>query len=102
MDDLDNYIAEREASDSEFRKAREEMRPVNEFRRALIGARLAAGLTQKELAGRMGTTQSAIARLESGSQMPTLDTLFRLATALGVDFTITPEESLTVNPHEAA
>jgi len=102
MDDLDKYIAEREARDPEFRKAREELRPQYEFRRAMIGARLAAGLTQKELAERMGTTQSAIARLESGNQMPTLDTLFKLATALGVDFTITPDEPLKVNPHEAA
>ena len=102
MDDLDKYIAGREASDPEFRKARVDMRPVNEFRRALIGARLDAGLTQVELAKRMGTTQSAIARLERGSQAPTLNTLYRLATALGVDFTITPKKPLTVRPHEAA
>ena len=102
MDDLDNYVAEREARDPEFREAREELKPQYEFRRAMIGARLAAGLTQKELAERMETTQSAIARLESGGQMPTLDTLFKLATALGVDFTITPDEPLKVNPHEAA
>ncbi|MBS3908040.1 MAG: helix-turn-helix transcriptional regulator [Actinobacteria bacterium] len=97
-----DYIAEREARDPEFREAREELKPQYKFRRAMIGARLAAVLTQEELAERMGTTQSAIARLESGNQMPTLDTLFRLATALGVDFTITPEKSLTANPHEAA
>lgn len=102
MDDLDKYIAEREARDPEFAKARKELRPQYEFRRAMIGARLAAGLTQKELAQAMGTTQSAIARLESGNQMPTLDTLFKLAAALGVDFTITPDEPLKVNPHEAA
>lgn len=97
-----DYIAERESQDPEFAKAREELKPEYEFRRAMIGARLAAGLTQKELAERMDTTQSAIARLESGNQTPTLDTLFKLAAALSVDFTITPDEPIKVNPHEAA
>ncbi len=97
-----DYVAEREARDPNFRAAREELRPQFEFRRALIGARITAGLTQKELAAKMGTTQSAIARLESGTQMPTLDTLYRLAVVLGVDFTITPQEPLTARPHEAA
>ncbi len=45
----------------------------------LIGARVRAGLTQAELAARMGTTQSAIARLESGAQLPSIKTLLRLA-----------------------
>ncbi|TAK27895.1 MAG: XRE family transcriptional regulator [Chloroflexota bacterium] len=98
----DDYIAEQEASNPAFREARERMRPQFEFRKALIGARLAAGWTQKELAERMGTKQSAIARLESGTQMPTLDTLYRLAAVLGVDFTITPDASVTVRPHKAA
>jgi transcriptional regulator with XRE-family HTH domain len=96
------HIAEMEANDPAFHAAREELRPQYEFRRALIGSRLAAGLTQRQLAEKMGTTQSAIARLESGMQVPTLDTLCRLAAVLGVDFTITPSEPLTVRPHEAA
>lgn len=95
-----DYVSEREARDTEFREAREELKPEYEFRRAMIGASLAAGLTQKDLAEKMETTQSAIARLESGSQMPTLDTLFRLAAALGVASTITPEEPIKVNTHE--
>lgn len=100
--DYDEHIAEMEANDPAFRAERERLRPQFEFRKALIGARLQLGWTQKELAERMGTKQSAIARLESGTQMPTLDTLFRLAAALGVDFTITPDEPLTVRPHKAA
>lgn len=47
----------------------------------LIGARVRAGLTQTELADRMGTTQSAIARLESGAQMPSVNTLLKFARA---------------------
>jgi DNA-binding XRE family transcriptional regulator len=43
--------------------------------------RTRAGLTQTELARRMGTTQSSIARIEGGGSLPTLDMLARLARA---------------------
>ncbi len=50
---------------------------------ALIRARARAGLSQAEIARRMGTTQSAIARLESGRVTPSLHTLRRYAEATG-------------------
>ncbi|MBI2862940.1 MAG: helix-turn-helix transcriptional regulator [Chloroflexi bacterium] len=99
---FDDYVSEREARDPAFRDACDRLRPQFEFRKAMIGARLAAGLTQKQLAEKMGTSQAAIARLESGNRLPTVDTLYRLAQILGVDFTITPQEPLTVRPHQAA
>jgi len=46
-------------------------------------ARLAAGLTQSELARRLGTTQPAIARLESAQSNPRLATLARALSACG-------------------
>ena len=51
----------------------------------VLKARTAAGLTQAEVALRTGTTQSAIARLESGTakHSPTIATLQRYASALG-------------------
>jgi transcriptional regulator with XRE-family HTH domain len=48
-------------------------------------ARKAAGLTQSELAERMGTTQSVIARLESPQANPRLDTMLRAVAATGHD-----------------
>ncbi len=49
----------------------------------LVAARLKAGLSQTEVAARMGTSQSAVARLESGDADIRLSTLERYATALG-------------------
>ena len=49
----------------------------------LVAARLDAGLSQTEVAARMGTSQSAVARLESGDADVRLSTLERYATALG-------------------
>lgn len=56
------------------------------------------GLTQAALAERIGTTQAAIARLETGSVTPTVRTLCRLADALEVSFEIVPEEGLALRP----
>lgn len=46
------------------------------------------GLSQRELAERLGTTQSAIARLEAGNVTPSLATLDKLADALGVELVV--------------
>lgn len=54
----------------------------------LIGARLKKGLTQGELARKLGTKQSAIARLESGNFNPTLEFLQKIADALGTRLVI--------------
>jgi ribosome-binding protein aMBF1 (putative translation factor) len=59
--------------------------------RAVIKARATAGLTQEQLAKRMETTQSVIARLESGRSRPSTQTLERLATATGTRLKITFE-----------
>jgi transcriptional regulator with XRE-family HTH domain len=51
--------------------------------------RLARGLSQQELAKLCGTTQSAIARLESGGRPPKIDTLLRIADALDCELEVT-------------
>ena len=54
---------------------------------AMIRARTTAKLTQAELAERIGTTQSAIARLEGGTLSPSVRTLRRYAEATGMRLT---------------
>lgn len=54
--------------------------PGHELVRELVRARSRAGLTQSQVAERMGTTQSVVARLESG-QLPSMKTLQRFAKA---------------------
>lgn len=59
--------------------------------RAMIEARSKAGLTQEELAKRMDTSQSAIARLETGRSLPSARTLERFAKATGTSLRISFE-----------
>ena len=56
---------------------------------ALKNARTAKGLVQMELAGKIGTTKSAISRLEHGKGDVRLSTLRKLAAALGIRLDIT-------------
>lgn len=51
---------------------------------AMIDARRAAGLTQKELSDRTGIAQADISKLENGSANPSLRTLQRLAQGMGM------------------
>ncbi len=67
----------------EYRQAHAALTPEFELAHAVIEARVNAGLTQEQLAQRMDTTQSAIARLESGRGRPSTQTLERLAAATG-------------------
>ena len=69
--------------DPDFRKEYDALESEFAVARQLIEARTRAGLTQQELADRMGTTQPVIARLESGRQKPTTKTLERFAKATG-------------------
>lgn len=51
---------------------------------SFVRLRSRAGLSQEEMAARMGTTQSVIARIESGQTFPSLKTLYRYAHAAGM------------------
>ncbi len=66
---------------AEFEKLADEFSLLDEF----LKARAAQGLTQAQVAQKIGTTQSAVARMESGSgkHSPSLATLTKYADALG-------------------
>jgi transcriptional regulator with XRE-family HTH domain len=96
-----DYVAARETRDAEFRAERAALQPEYDYRRALIEARLAAGLTQQQLADRLGTHQSAIARMESGKHVPAVDTLRQVATITCGVFTIAPTHGLRFQPEAA-
>ncbi|MCP4966186.1 MAG: helix-turn-helix transcriptional regulator [bacterium] len=76
--------AERAESDEAYDVARLALDVGEQVR----DAREEAGLSQRELAAKMGTSQAAIARLESGGVGATLTTLHRVATALGRRITV--------------
>lgn len=67
--------------DPQYRAAYDELGPEFDLARSLIEARMRAGLTQEQLARKMDTTQSVIARLESGRTRPSTKTLEKLARA---------------------
>ena len=69
--------------DPTYRKEYDALRPEFQLARELIEARVKAGLTQEQVAERMGTSQPTVARLESGHK-PSLKTLERYAQAVGM------------------
>lgn len=76
-----------------YRKAYEALEDEFAVAKAVIAARNRAGLTQMELARKMGTTQPVVARMEGGRIQPSLRTLQRLAQATGSKLTIRFEPS---------
>jgi DNA-binding XRE family transcriptional regulator len=69
--------------DPEARAEYEALEPEFALARELIAARARAGLSQAQVAERMGTSQSTVARLESGRTLPSMRTLARYASATG-------------------
>ena len=93
--DVKSRALERPAVKDEYDRLDEEFTLLDEF----LKARAAAGVSQAEVAERMGTTQSAIARLESGhgKHSPSLATLQKYAQALGcrLDLRLVKEKGTT-------
>lgn len=69
--------------DPEVRKEYDALRPQYELAAQIIEARLKKGLSQSQLAEKIGTKQSAIARLESGDYNPSVGFLEKVADATG-------------------
>lgn len=75
-------------SDPEVRKEYERLKPRYQLISQLISVRAQKGLTQAQLAEKLGTKQSAIARLESGNINPSIEFLQKIAQVMGYKLTI--------------
>ena len=84
-------IAKRWKKEPEFQAGYDALEEEFALASLLIEARTRSKLTQAELAEKMGTSQSTIARLESGKGKPSLSTLRRLAKATGMRLKISLE-----------
>ena len=79
---LKSYIAE-QMKNPEFKKAWDDLSPEFQILKAMIKAREKAGMSQTELARRLGTKQSVISRLERGAfSKATLETIKKVADVL--------------------
>lgn len=81
-------LKKRFMEDPEFREEYARVDEEYALVEAMVRARTAAKLTQAEVARRLGTTQSAIARLEGGRVSPSFSTLRRYAEATGTRLTV--------------
>ena len=73
----------RQMKDPEFKAAYDALEEEFALIRALLDARIRAKLTQAQVARRMGTSQSAVARMESGRSPPSMSSLWKYAHATG-------------------
>ncbi|SFC94933.1 Helix-turn-helix [Bacillus sp. OV322] len=74
--------------DEEFKSQVEENKLENEVAKQIISLRKNLGLSQKELADKLNTKQSAISRIEKGEQNISIGLLEKIADALGVEVNV--------------
>ena len=86
-DFLDEMVGERTAVTPAFGEMVDQAYARRQLLRSLAEHRERLGLSQTQVAARMGTSQSSVARLESGEADARLSTLERLAGAVGVRLT---------------
>jgi ribosome-binding protein aMBF1 (putative translation factor) len=84
-------LHEKWEKDPEYRQAYDALEEEFALAAAIAEARCKAGLTQEEVAKRMHTTQSNVARLESGRTTPSTRTLEKFAQAVGAKLKISFE-----------
>lgn len=82
-DDLDDFIADRTQVNPDFPAMVEDALAQRQLLRELAEQRQSTGLTRTAVAARMGTSESAVARLEGAENDPRLSTVGRYAAALG-------------------
>ena len=87
MSSFNEYLKE-QMKDPEFKQEYDALEPEFAIIQALIDARKASGLTQKQLAEITGIAQADISKLENGNANPSLRTLQRLASGMGTSLKI--------------
>lgn len=85
--DFRDYLKE-QLQDPEFAEKYRELRPARQIAQQIIALRQRSGMTQSELAERVGTQQSAISRLENATSNPSLSFVMRVAEALGAEVNV--------------
>ena len=80
----------RALQDAEVKSEYDALAPLFDIKKQLINARLNSGITQDEIAHKIGTSKSSISRLESlnNTFMPNVGTLIKYAEALGLKLDI--------------
>ena len=73
---------------SKIKKAYEELGPEFEVVALLLEMRIKKHITQREIAKKAGTKQSAISRFESGTYNPSLSFLYKVADALDAELKV--------------
>lgn len=81
-------IKETRKDDPAVRAGYEHAKRAYELARQVRDLRVSRGMSQAELARKVGSTQPAIARLEAGGVAPNIDTLERIAEALGLKLVV--------------
>lgn len=83
-----NDFLEEQKKDKKFKEEYDALEPEFSIIQAMLDARKASGLTQKDLAEKTGIAQGDISKLENGSANPSLRTLQRLADGMGMKLKI--------------
>jgi ribosome-binding protein aMBF1 (putative translation factor) len=83
-----NSLKKRLLKEKALRKEYDALGPEFAIAKAIIKKRLEQGLTQSELAKKIGTKQSAISRLESGNYNPSIAFLGKVAKALSLNLVV--------------
>lgn len=81
-------IKSRRMADPDARRGYEQARLAFELGERVRSLREQHGVSQSELARRIGSTQPSVARLEAGGVTPSLETLDRIANAFGLDLVV--------------
>ena len=92
----------RAARSASYREAQRRLATYEAIARQVIKHRAASGLSQKQLADRVGTSHSAISRLETGQHASSVETLRRIAQALNRDMVVNFAPSATSRRTAAA